>query len=163
MGGSDAVQRVFQNDPGYIQCRPIGHKKARRMVFVDYATIEQATKGLIAHQGHKWEDVDSGLKIDYDQDARTKRNIAVEEGNYEKFFPLGPRVYKEEDEDAMFARLKMEEEEFEIASRKRELQEKPKADAAGKRKAKSKLAGGLRAKLQITRDGKSVSALARAE
>merc|ERR1712039_8647 len=49
------------------------------------------------------------------------------------------------------------------ASRKRELQEKPKADAAGKRKAKSKLAGGLRAKLQITRDGKSVSALARAE
>lgn len=40
------------------------------MVFVDYDTIEHATKALRAHQGWKWEPVDEGLKIDYDQAGR---------------------------------------------------------------------------------------------
>lgn len=153
--GSDAVEKIFMNDAGYIQCRPVGHKKARRMIFVDYATIEQATKGLQAHQGHKWEPVDSGLKIDYDQDARTKRNIAVEEGNYEKFWPLAPRREQQEDEESMFDRLRMEEEEFLIASRRRDT---VRALGKGKAKAKANAKGGFRAKLQITREGASLDA-----
>ena len=34
---------------------------------MDYDSIENATKALRAHQGWKWEPVDEGLKIDYDQ------------------------------------------------------------------------------------------------
>ncbi|CAE8592732.1 unnamed protein product, partial [Polarella glacialis] len=91
----------------FLQSRPVGHK-SRRMVFVDYDTIECATKGMLAHQGFKWEDVDEGLKIDYDKDARSKRNTAMDEGISEKFFSVGPRKAKVESESDMFARMKAE-------------------------------------------------------
>jgi len=105
---SDSVAAVFERDRGYLQCRPVGHKTSRRMVFVDYDTIEAATKAMQAHQGHKWEDVDDGLKIDYDHDARCKRNTALDEGRYERFFPRGPRKVKAETDAALFARLRSE-------------------------------------------------------
>ncbi len=104
---SDAVQSVFEYDQGFLQCRPVGHK-SKRMVFVDYDTIEHATKALQAHQGWKWEPVDEGLKIDYDQDARCKRNTALDLGLYEKFYAIGPRTAPLESESEMFARLKAE-------------------------------------------------------
>lgn len=56
---SDAVQSVFEFDEGFLQCRPVGHK-SKRMVFVDYDSIEHATRALQAHQGWKWEPVDEG-------------------------------------------------------------------------------------------------------
>merc|ERR1712157_197209 len=95
-------------DAGFLQCRPVGHKNSRRMVFVDYDAIEHATKGLMAHQGHKWDDVDEGLKIDYDKDARSKRNTAIDDGRFEKFWPRGPRRMHLESEGEFFARLKSE-------------------------------------------------------
>ncbi|CAK9118687.1 unnamed protein product [Durusdinium trenchii] len=104
---SDSVQSVFEYDDGFLQCRPVGHK-SRRMVFVDYDTIEHATKALRAHQGWKWEPVDEGLKIDYDQDARRKRNCALDLGLYEKFWAIGERKPPQESEKEMFARLKAE-------------------------------------------------------
>ena len=104
---SDAVASVFEFDAGFLQCRPVGHK-SKRMVFVDYDTIEHATKALQAHQGWKWEPIDEGLKIDYDQDARCKRNTALDLGLYEKFYAIGPRKAPLESESEMFARLKAE-------------------------------------------------------
>lgn len=104
---SDSVAKVFENDLGYLQCRPVGHK-SRRMVFVDYGSIDHATLGMQAHQGFKWEDVDVGLKIDYDKDARSKRNTALDEGLFEKFWAIGPRKPKAESDQEMFARLKAE-------------------------------------------------------
>jgi len=108
---SDAVQFVFERDVGFMQSRPIGHKRGRRMVFVDYDSIENATKGLQAHQGHFWEEMDEGLKIDYDKDARSKRNTALDEGISEKFWSLGPRREIEETDSELFARLRAEAEE----------------------------------------------------
>lgn len=105
---SDAVQRVFENDVGYLQARPVGHKTSRRMVFVDYGSPEHAHKAMIAHQGHKWEDVDEGLKIDFDHDARCKRNTALDEGRFEKFWPCGTRKKRLESDRDMFARLRAE-------------------------------------------------------
>lgn len=105
---SDAVEVVFQDDPGFMQCRPIGHKKSRRMVFVDFDCIDHASLAMKRHQGHKWEDVDEGLKIDYDQDARCKRNTALDEGMFEKFWPIGPRVARAETDQELFARLRAE-------------------------------------------------------
>jgi len=104
---SDSVASVFEFDAGFLQCRPVGHK-SKRMVFVDYDTIEHATKALQAHQGWKWEPIDEGLKIDYDQDARCKRNTALDLGLYEKFYAIGPRKAPLESESEMFARLKAE-------------------------------------------------------
>eukprot|EP00450_Noctiluca_scintillans_P029147 CAMPEP_0194539578 /NCGR_PEP_ID=MMETSP0253-20130528/79573_1 /TAXON_ID=2966 /ORGANISM="Noctiluca scintillans" /LENGTH=209 /DNA_ID=CAMNT_0039385867 /DNA_START=29 /DNA_END=654 /DNA_ORIENTATION=- len=103
---SDSVESVFRGDIGFLQCRPVGHKRSRRMVFVDYGEVEHATRGMQAHQGHKWEPVDVGLQIDYDHDARTKRNVALDEGRFEKFWPCGPRKAKLETDGELFARLK---------------------------------------------------------
>mmetsp|Transcript_11543 Transcript_11543/g.21853 ORF Transcript_11543/g.21853 Transcript_11543/m.21853 type:complete len:230 (+) Transcript_11543:58-747(+) len=104
---SDAVEAVFSLDRGFLQCRPVGHK-ARRMVFVDYDSIEQATQAMQSHQGFKWEDVDEGLKIDYDQDARCKRNTALDQGIYDKFYPIAVRKPRLETEAELFARLRDE-------------------------------------------------------
>eukprot|EP00930_Biecheleria_cincta_P077162 TRINITY_DN64436_c0_g1_i1.p1 TRINITY_DN64436_c0_g1~~TRINITY_DN64436_c0_g1_i1.p1 ORF type:complete len:249 (-),score=52.03 TRINITY_DN64436_c0_g1_i1:105-851(-) len=104
---SDSVAQVFEYDEGFLQCRPVGHK-ARRMVFVDYDSISCATKGMQAHQGFRWEDVDEGLNIDYDKDARCKRNTALDAGHFEKFWPIGSRKAKVESDSELFARLKAE-------------------------------------------------------
>mmetsp|Transcript_70804 Transcript_70804/g.207466 ORF Transcript_70804/g.207466 Transcript_70804/m.207466 type:complete len:282 (-) Transcript_70804:76-921(-) len=105
---SDAVARVFDADRGFLQCRPVGHKQTRRMVFVDYDSIENATAAMQAHQGHKWEDVDAGLKIDYDQDARSKRNTALDQGLYEKFWAIGPRIARPPSDADLFTQLRSE-------------------------------------------------------
>ncbi|CAE7215185.1 unnamed protein product [Symbiodinium sp. CCMP2456] len=107
---SDSVEEVFALDKGFLQCRPVGHK-SRRMVFVDYDAIEHATRAMQAHQGFKWEDVDDGLKIDYDQDARSKRNTALDQGIYDKFYPIGARTAKLESESELFARLREQSEQ----------------------------------------------------
>ena len=107
---SDGVEAVFALDKGFLQCRPVGHK-SRRMVFVDYDAIENATRAMQAHQGFKWEDVDEGLKIDYDQDARSKRNTALDKGIYDKFYPIGDRKPRLETESEMFARLREQSEQ----------------------------------------------------
>ena len=54
------MQAVFEFDEGFLQCRPVGHK-SKRMVFVDYDSIEHASRALQAHQGWKWEPVDEGV------------------------------------------------------------------------------------------------------
>ena len=107
---SDSVEEVFALDKGFLQCRPVGHK-SRRMVFVDYDAIEHATRAMQVHQGFKWEDVDEGLKIDYDQDARSKRNTALDQGIYDKFYPCGARTAKLESESELFARLREQSEQ----------------------------------------------------
>ena len=140
---SDAVQSVFEYDEGFLQCRPVGHK-SKRMVFVDYDSIEHATRALKAHQGWKWEPVDEGLKIDYDQDARNKRNTALDLGLYEKFYAIAPRKAEVESESQMFARLKAESKEPNVAR------------ARAPAKAKAPL-GGLGAKIQIkSKDPKEI-------
>eukprot|EP00928_Gymnodinium_smaydae_P049734 TRINITY_DN3339_c1_g3_i2.p1 TRINITY_DN3339_c1_g3~~TRINITY_DN3339_c1_g3_i2.p1 ORF type:complete len:321 (-),score=98.44 TRINITY_DN3339_c1_g3_i2:18-980(-) len=106
--GSAAVERVFENDRGFLQCRPVGHKQRRRMVFVDYDSIEAATRGMRLHQGRKFAPEDEGLRIDFDKDARQKRNIALDQGRFEKFFPIGVRKAYVESEEAVFARERSE-------------------------------------------------------
>lgn len=138
---SDAVQSVFEYDEGYLQCRPVGHK-SKRMVFVDYDSIEHATKALQAHQGWKWEPVDEGLKIDYDQDARSKRNTALDMGLYEKFYAIGVRKAEVESESQMFARLRAES-----SANPRSAA----AKAAPKAKSKGGNQQGVGAKIQIKR------------
>lgn len=151
---SDAVQSVFEFDEGFLQCRPVGHK-SKRMVFVDYDSIEHATRALQAHQGWKWEPVDEGLKIDYDQDARNKRNTALDLGLYEKFYAIGPRKAEVESESQMFARLKAE-------SSSGSATKSSKAPPAAK--AKEKGLGALGAKIQIkSRDAKAAKAAAEVE
>ena len=102
---SDSVEEVFAHDKGFLQCRPVGHK-SRRMVFVDYDAIDHATSAMRMHQGFKWEDVDEGLRIDYDQDARSKRNTALDQGIYDKFYPIAARKPVAESESEWFARLR---------------------------------------------------------
>ena len=201
---SDAVQSVFEFDEGFLQCRPVGHK-SKRMVFVDYDSIEHATRALQAHQGWKWEPVDggfwdenvemdvsdvffcsfscsgsrlynrfyfllpidssifkvqtmlkpTGLKIDYDQDARNKRNTALDLGLYEKFYAIGPRKAEVESESQMFARLKAE-------SSSGSTTKSSKAPPAAK--AKEKGLGALGAKIQIkSKDAKAAKAAAEVE
>lgn len=105
---SDSIEKVFAGDRGFLQCRPVGHKLARRMVFVDYDSIPNATTAMQAHQGHKWEEIDEGLKIDFDQDAREKRNTALDQGLYEKFWAVGPRVPKAASEAELWSKLRAE-------------------------------------------------------
>lgn len=143
------MDAVFKHDKGFMQCRPVGHKKARRMCFIDYDSTDAATKGMQAHQGHKWENVDSGLSIDFDHDARSKRNTAMDEGNFEKFFPSGPRKEKAEDVGEQFARAQDEEAEAVLADRLsrpvlavRQLKSKPaKAAAAARLQIRNKADG----------------------
>merc|ERR1719272_1346772 len=87
------------------------------MVFIDYDTIEHATRGIQAHQNHKWEDGDVGLKIDYDKDARSKRSAAVDEAErFEKFWPIAPRTAKVESEAELFAQLQEQADEQRLQS-----------------------------------------------
>lgn len=137
---SDSVQRVFERDPGFLQARPVGYKTSRRMVFVDYDSPEHAHKAMIAHQGHKWHEVDVGLKIDFDHDARTKRNVALDQGHFEKFWPCGPRRARPESERDIYARLKSE------AAEKQVTQNQPVAMMQTRSRPKR---AGLAAKLRI--------------
>lgn len=106
---SDRVAEVFKNDEGYLRCRPVSHHSnaaaKRRMCFIDFDTILNSTAAMQAHQGHKWEEVDEGLKIDYDDDP-TKR---MGDGFYEKFWPICPRKPKVETDEEMWSRLKAEQ------------------------------------------------------
>lgn len=131
---SDAVQRVFERDRGYLQCRPVGHKFTRRMVFVDYGTIDDAQMAMRMHQGHKWHEVDEGLKIDYDHDARSKRNTAMDEGRFEKFWPIAQRVAKAESDAAVFARLREMADDAAPAAPVTKATAKARAHERGKRK-----------------------------
>ena len=88
-----------------------------------------------------------GLKIDYDQDARNKRNTALDLGLYEKFYAIGPRKAEVESESQMFARLKAESSGAATKSR---------APPAAKAKEKG---GALGAKIQIkSKDAKDAKA-----
>lgn len=141
--GSDSVEAVFRMDPGFMQCRPVGHKRSRRMCFIDYSSIEDATRGMRMHQGQKFEPADAGLSIDFDHDARQKRNTALDEGIFEKFFPCGPRVAQAEDEGALFHRLREDDLLSPALGRK--------AKAVHGKQAKAKAKAVVRARLQITR------------
>ena len=139
---SDSVEAVFALDKGFLQCRPVGHK-SRRMVFVDYDAVENATRALQTHQGFKWDDVDEGLKIDYDQDARSKRNTAMDQGIYDKFYAIGARKAKQESESELFARLREQSEFSGVTSMTRKtvqknLKKDPKSCARLQVKAKTK-------------------------
>ena len=91
----------------------------------------------------------TGLKIDYDQDARNKRNTALDLGLYEKFYAIGPRKAEVESESQMFARLKAE-------SSSGSTTKSSKAPPAAK--AKEKGLGALGAKIQIkSKDAKAAA------
>ena len=91
----------------------------------------------------------TGLKIDYDQDARSKRNTALDMGLYEKFYAIGPRKAEVESESQMFARLKAESSSGSAT----------KSSKAPPAKAKEKGLGALGAKIQIkSKDAKAAKA-----
>eukprot|EP00929_Paragymnodinium_shiwhaense_P112998 TRINITY_DN81269_c0_g1_i1.p1 TRINITY_DN81269_c0_g1~~TRINITY_DN81269_c0_g1_i1.p1 ORF type:complete len:265 (+),score=78.30 TRINITY_DN81269_c0_g1_i1:80-874(+) len=151
--GSAAVQEVFENDPGFLQCRPVGHKRNRRMCFIDYGSIEDATRGLRAHQGHKWDPIDKGLKIDFDHDARQKRNVALDSGHYEPFFATRERVAPEEDEGEIFKRLRQEAKEDAREEKKFRAAPPPSKKARKASSGKSLVKKGFAAKLKIKKAG----------
>lgn len=69
---------IFKDDPGYF-----GIRFKRRMCFVDFESIADATKAMIKHQNQRLPGVKPdwmGLMIDYDKDCRSKRNRAYEAG-----------------------------------------------------------------------------------
>jgi hypothetical protein len=70
------VEEVFKHEPGYF-----GYRKMRGLGFVDFEDESFATKAMIAHQNHRLPGVPmtrGGIIIDFDRDARTKRNKAYE-------------------------------------------------------------------------------------
>eukprot|EP00746_Dinoflagellata_sp_MGD_P139075 gnl/MRDRNA2_/MRDRNA2_72599_c0_seq1.p1 gnl/MRDRNA2_/MRDRNA2_72599_c0~~gnl/MRDRNA2_/MRDRNA2_72599_c0_seq1.p1 ORF type:complete len:249 (+),score=68.28 gnl/MRDRNA2_/MRDRNA2_72599_c0_seq1:107-853(+) len=77
--GLESITQIFADDPGVVNIRPVAGTGQKRMVFVDYSSIQAATMGLRTHQDQKFRATDaSGLKIDFDKDKRTKRNWALD-------------------------------------------------------------------------------------
>lgn len=77
-----AVQAMFQNAPGFQQVRTVRH-----MVFADFFDVRTATSAMQLCQNARFEgfeDVRQGIMIDYDKDARVKRNKAFSSGNYQQ-------------------------------------------------------------------------------
>eukprot|EP00051_Salpingoeca_urceolata_P029939 m.7669 g.7669 ORF g.7669 m.7669 type:complete len:244 (+) comp3013_c0_seq1:181-912(+) len=70
------LEAVFNDDAGFFAFRT-----KRGLAFVDYESIEAATRSMIAHQGHRLPGMHlehGGFVIDFDRDQRTKRNKAYE-------------------------------------------------------------------------------------
>ena len=73
---SEDLEKVFEKDGGYERVRMV-----RRMCFVDYVTIGDATTSMRKHQGFEFPMPKGqtlpnrkGLLIDFDKDAVSKRN-----------------------------------------------------------------------------------------
>lgn len=147
---SDRVAEVFREDEGFIRCRPVSHHtngpSKRRMCFIDYDTVTNSSVGMKAHQGHKWDAVDEGLKIDYD-DAPSKR---MGSDYYEKFWPVAPRKPRVETDEEMWSRLKVEQATADADSRRAAFVP-PASSAAGAFAARHRPKAALGAKLQVRR------------
>ena len=73
---SEDLEKVFEKDQGYERVRMV-----RRMCFVDYETVSQATAGMRKHQNFEFPVPEGqklpngrGIMVDYDKDAVEKRN-----------------------------------------------------------------------------------------
>lgn len=77
-----ALQALFSNAPGFQQIRTVRH-----MVFVDFYDVRTATSAMQQCQNARFEgfeDVQQGIMIDYDKDARAKRNKAFSSGKFQQ-------------------------------------------------------------------------------
>mmetsp|Transcript_42380 Transcript_42380/g.111634 ORF Transcript_42380/g.111634 Transcript_42380/m.111634 type:complete len:340 (+) Transcript_42380:29-1048(+) len=73
----EALEGLFKDDVGFLSARPVGTTK-RRLAFIDFETIRDATLSMRMHQGYKFPGTKAGIRIDYDKDKRQKRNAAIE-------------------------------------------------------------------------------------
>eukprot|EP00041_Stephanoeca_diplocostata_P008523 m.126241 g.126241 ORF g.126241 m.126241 type:complete len:254 (+) comp17364_c0_seq2:255-1016(+) len=78
----EEMDTLFGSDPGFFQVRIV-----RGMCFVDFESVADATRAMIAHQNHRFPNTGlhrGGLLIDYDKDSRIKRNRAYEKSKQKR-------------------------------------------------------------------------------
>eukprot|EP00040_Diaphanoeca_grandis_P004940 m.30675 g.30675 ORF g.30675 m.30675 type:complete len:310 (-) comp16328_c0_seq1:280-1209(-) len=72
----EIMTKTFEHDAGFFSVRLV-----RQMCFVDYHSVQDATKAMVNHQNQRIGGSSlgrMGLMIDYDKDSRSKRNMAYE-------------------------------------------------------------------------------------